>query len=163
MTLNITTAPCTNVLSAFQWKTSAGTGLRLRIDSRTALTAASFKVPRQMLPKLKDAGKHAIGQARLFLAGGAKVPFNLILSKGDKTATLLLPASNSPRIQLTKSGLVVSGLPAKVGILEVTLFTLDKTSPNALLSPRKKARLSATVTVNRKLVRLTTIIVAQRH
>jgi hypothetical protein len=164
MTLHITTAPCTNVLSGFQWKTDAGTGLRLRVDSRVALRSANFKVPSAMLPSPKDAGKHAIGQAKIYLAGRRRpVSFDLKLKKGDRSATVLRAAPSVPRIVLTKKGLKVSGLPARVGILEVTLYTRDKTSPKALLQKRRKAKLAATVKEGGKSVRLRTTIRAQRH
>ena len=162
--LTITTAPCTNVLSAFQWKTAAGTRLRLRVDSRSALSSMTFKVPSGMLPKLTDAGTRPIGLAQIYLAGGAKVPFDLMLAKGDRTQTLLKPAFSAPRILLTKTGVVVSKLPPKVGIVEITLFTRDKTNPGALLAKGRKATLRATVKpAVGKAVKLTATVVAQRH
>jgi hypothetical protein len=164
MTLHITTAPCTNVLSGSQWRTDTGTGLRLRVDSRVALRSAKFKVSSAMLPSLKDAGKHAIGQTKIYIAGRRRpVSFDLKLRKGDRSATVLRPASNVPSVVLTKHGLTVTGLPARVGILEVTLYTRDKTSPKALLQKRHKAKLAATVEEGGKSVRLTTTIRAQRH
>jgi hypothetical protein len=163
MRLNLTSGPCSNMLSGFQWETPTGTGLRLRVDSRTAVAGATFTVPTKMLPSMKDAGKRPVGVATIYLAGGRKVPFNLKLLKGDRSATLLKAAANAPRIQLTRKGVVVSGLPAKVGILEITLYTQDKTNPGALLPKRTKAKVGATVLENGKSVRLSTTITAQRH
>jgi hypothetical protein len=164
MTLHITTAPCTNVLSGSQWKTPTGTGLRLRVDSTRALQGASFTLPKAMLPKLTDAGKGAVGSVVLYLAGGAKTNLNLAIRKGDKTGTLFASAVGSPRIQLTKRGVTVSGLPAKVGVIEITLFTRNATSPKALLQKGQKAKLAALVTpVGKPAVKLNTVIAAQRH
>jgi hypothetical protein len=163
MTLRITTGPCANVLSAFQWRTGSGTGLRLRIDSRVAMRSAKFKVPSAMLPKMADAGKRAIGSARIYLGGGRQLRFDLKLKKGDRTGKLARAAAGRPRIALKKGGLEVKGLPAKTGILELTLYTRDKTSPHALLKKRTKRRIRATVATGRKAAKLTTLVVAQRH
>jgi hypothetical protein len=87
-----------------------------------------------------------------------------VLRKGDSTRTLLRAATKAPRIRLTKTGVVVDKLPAKVGILELTLFTRKKTNPGALLQKGRKARLRATVKPWRgKTVKLTTTIVSQLH
>jgi hypothetical protein len=162
MTLKIRTAPCANVLSAFQWKTGTGTGLRLRVDSRTALQRAAFAVRSAMLPKAKDAG-HAIGHVRIFLAGGKKISFTLRLAKGDRSKTLLRAASDAPQIALAKRGLTVKDLPRRVGIVEITLYTRNRTSPRALLRKRTRARLGATVTEKGRSFRLKTVVRAQRH
>jgi hypothetical protein len=159
MTIKITTAPCVHVLSAFQWKTAKGTGLRLRVDSRKALQSAKFKVPTAMLPSLRDKG--TVGRVGLVLGTGAKVPFKLRLAAGSKT--LLKPAANTPKIVLGKKGVTVTGLPKRVGILELTLLTRNKTSPKALLGKRQKAKLGATVVEGGKSARLATVIRAQRH
>jgi hypothetical protein len=161
MTLKITTAPCENVLSGSQWKTDTGTGLRLRIDSRKAMQSASFNVPKKMLPSVRDAGKRAIGLVQLYLAKGGKKRFELRLRKGS--TTLLKASAGAPKIVLTKTGAVVTALPKKVGVLELTLFTRDKTSPKALLHKRQKAKVAATTLVAGRSVRLKTIIRAQRH
>jgi hypothetical protein len=162
MTLHVTTAACTNVLSAFQYRTGTGTGLRLRIDTRASTSGATFRVPAAMLPKLADAGTR-IGQAAVYVAGGRKAVFNLTLARGDRSATLLRPAARTPRIVLTRTGVSISGLPPKVGIVEVTLYTRDKTSPDALLKKKSKARIGATVRTGGKSVKLSAIVTAQRH
>jgi hypothetical protein len=116
-----------------------------------------------MLPSMKDAGTRPVGSVLIYLAGGRKVPFNLKLAKGDRSGTLLRAAANVPLIQLTRKGLVVSRLPAKVGIVEITLYTQDRTNPNALLPKRRKAKIGATVVENGRSFRLQTTIAAQRH
>ena len=160
MTLQITTAPCDNVLSGFQFKTATGTGLRLRVDSRTAMGSATFTVPAKMLPSLKDVGK--IGTLSVYLPG-RRTPFELKLAKGDRTATLLRPNARRPRVVLTKKGVIVTGLPKRVGIVEITLYTRDKTKPDAFLPKRRKVKIAATVVERGKSVRLKSIITAQRH
>jgi hypothetical protein len=144
MVIKITTTPCSTMFSAYQWRTATGTGLRLRVDSRSSLAGSAFKVPAVLLPQLKDAGRRAIGQARLALAGGRKVLFGLVLKKGDKTSTLLSAAAKAPIVRLTRTGISVDKLPAKVGILELTLYTQNKTNPKALLQKGHKAHLFAT-------------------
>jgi hypothetical protein len=160
MTLQITTAPCDNVLSGFQFKTETGTGLRLRVDSRTAMGSAAFTVPAKMLPSLKDVGK--IGTLSIYLPG-RRTPFELRLAKGDRSATLLRPTARRPRVVLTKKRVIVTGLPKRVGIVELTLYTRDKTKPDAFLPKRRKVKIAAMVVEGGKTVRLKSIITAQRH
>jgi hypothetical protein len=154
------TAPCQNILSASQWKTSKGTGMRLRVDSRKAVTGTTFTIPSAFLPKPKDIGKD-IGRVRIFLAGGAKLPFQLKMTKGDKSGTVLKAASKTPQVQLTKQGAVVSQLPPQVGIVELTLYTQNKTSPKALLKKGKKARLAATIQQAAGAIRLSAMLVGR--
>ena len=68
------------------------------------------------------------------IAGGRKLPFDLKLRKGDRTATLLRAAARVPLIRLTKKGVVVSGLPAKAGILEITLHEVRLESGGGIFS-----------------------------
>jgi hypothetical protein len=59
---------------------------------------------------------------------------------------------------------VVKRLPSKVGILEITLFTQDRTSPKALLKKGRKAKLSAAVKpAGGRWATLKTTVKAQRH
>ncbi|MEA2375017.1 MAG: large repetitive protein, partial [Thermoleophilaceae bacterium] len=160
ITMPFRTAPCQNILSVSQWKTSTGAGLRLRVDSRKAIGGTTFAIPSALLPKPKDAGKD-IGRVRIFLAGGSKLPFQLKLTKGDKQQTVLHAAGKTPQVQLTKRGAVVSQLPSGVGIVELTLYTQKKTSPKALLKKGKKARLSATLQQAAATVKLTSTLVGR--
>ena len=45
MTETIRTAACATRYTAGQWRTNVGTGLRLRVDSRTALGSVTFPLP----------------------------------------------------------------------------------------------------------------------
>ena len=45
LTTNLRVVGCATLLSAAQWRTTAGSGLRLRVDSRTAIKSASFRIP----------------------------------------------------------------------------------------------------------------------
>jgi hypothetical protein len=115
-----------------------------------------------MLPQAGDAGLK-VGLATVYVAGGKKSVFNLTLAKGDATRTLLRPAVRTPRVVLTRTGVSMSALPPKVGIVEITLYTRNKTSPNALLKKNSKAKIGASVLTGGRAVKLSTIVTAQRH
>ena len=102
---------CKTVLSAAQWRTTAGTGLRLRVDSRTAIKSVSFKVPAALAKRL-SAGKPA-SSLRVGLPGGQRLKVAMKSGAGASAGTSVS----------VKGGVVtVSGLPAKAGIVEVTLY-----------------------------------------
>jgi hypothetical protein len=123
--LQLTTAPCQTLFTAQRWRTTAGAGLRLRIDSRTALTGLTFKVPAALLPK-QGAAKRSAGFLRLSLAGRRKpVRFNLSLPKRGQKA-VLLRAPGRPTVTRTGRGLVVAGLPAGTAVTELTLYRITK-------------------------------------
>jgi hypothetical protein len=163
MDIQITNGACVNVLSGFQWQTATGTGLRLRVDSRTAIASGAFTVPAKMLPSMKDAGSRAVGSVLMYMPRGKKVRYDLKLAKGDATATLLRAAATRPLVKLTKTGFTVGSLPANVGIVEITLYTQDKTKPGALLPKNTTAKLGAKVVEHGKSFKLATTIKAQRH
>ena len=69
--LTLQTLPCQTLFTAQRWRTTAGAGLRLRVDSRTALTQLSFAVPAALLPA-QTAKRRVAGFIRLYVAGQAK-------------------------------------------------------------------------------------------
>jgi hypothetical protein len=154
----VKTRPCDNLLSATQWKTNGGTGLRLRVDSRGALGPVQFKVPASMLPKIgRDAGK-GVGRVRYFTKAGAK-PFTLAMTKPKKG--VLLDGAGKPRVELVRGGAVVTNLPEGVGIVELTLYTQKATNPRALLAKGKKATFRATTTSAGASVSLSSVVVGR--
>src|SRR5262249_9129315 len=66
--LKLTTQPCQTLFTAQRWRTTAGAGLRLRVDSRTALRQLSFAVPAALLPG-QTAARRTAGFIRLYVAG----------------------------------------------------------------------------------------------
>ena len=83
------------LFTAQRWRTTAGAGLRLRIDSRTALTQLSFTVPSALLPA-PAAQRRPVGFVRLYVAGKAKpVRFALTLPARG-TRSVMLAAARSP-------------------------------------------------------------------
>jgi hypothetical protein len=154
----VKTRPCDNLLSATQWKTPKGTGLRLRVDSRGSLGPVQFKVPAAMLPKVgRDVGK-GVGRLRFFTKAGAK-PFTLAMTKEKKG--VLLDGEGRPRVELTRGGAVVSNLPDGVGIVELTLYTQKATSPKALLAKGRKATFRATTTSAGAPVSLSSVLIGR--
>ena len=68
--LKLKTVSCGTLFTAQRWRTTAGAGLRLRIDARTALSRLAFKVPAALLPR-QTAKRRTVGFMRVFVAGQA--------------------------------------------------------------------------------------------
>jgi hypothetical protein len=125
VSLTLRTEPCQMLFTAQRWRTTAGAGLRLRIDSRTALTELSFAVPSALLPG-QAAKRRPAGFIRLYVAGKAKpVRFPLTLpARGARS--VMLAASGRPTVSLRRNGIRISGLPARTAVAEVTLYRVTK-------------------------------------
>ena len=122
--LVLKTVPCKTLFTAQRWKTTAGAGLRLRVDARSALQTLSFKVPAGLLPK-QTTKVRKVGFVRFFIAGAARQRFNLTLPrKGTKAA--LLSGAGRPSISYAAGGLMVTGVPANAAVAEITLYRENK-------------------------------------
>jgi len=134
VSMKLATVPCQTLFTAQRWKTTAGAGLRLRIDARTALTQLSFGVPAALLPK-QSAKPRTVGFIRLFVADAAKPVRYPLTLPGRGARSVMLAATGRPTVTLRRSGLKVTGLPARSGVAEVTLYRVTKldraTSPRA--------------------------------
>jgi hypothetical protein len=123
--LKLTTQPCQTLFTAQRWRTTAGAGLRLRVDSRTALKGLSFTVPAALLPE-QTAAQRTAGFLRLSIAGRrTPLRLNLALPKRGRKP-LLLAAAGKPTVTRTRRGLIVTGLPAGTAVAELTLYRVTK-------------------------------------
>jgi hypothetical protein len=126
VSLTLRTEPCQMLFTAQRWRTTAGAGLRLRIDSRTALTQLSFAVPSALLPTT-GAKRRPAGFIRLYVAGKAKpVRFALTLPARGTRSVMLAAASGGPTVSLRRNGVRITGLPARTAVAEVTLYRVTK-------------------------------------
>ncbi|HEX8742294.1 MAG TPA: hypothetical protein VF712_04090 [Thermoleophilaceae bacterium] len=137
-------------LAATQWKSTTGTGLRLRVEGAAALDRVAFAIPAAMLPKRGDAGRsaprrgdagRAVGRLTAYPGGGRARTWVLRM---PRSGGLLLSRRGAPRVALVDGGVRVTGLPAGVALAKLTLYTRDATSPGALLTKGRTAELSAT-------------------
>ena len=139
--LTLQTQPCQTLFTAQRWGTTAGAGLRLRVDSRTALTQLSFTVPSALLPT-QTAVPRAAGFIRLYVGGHAK-PLRYKLSLPRRgAAPRLLGAAGSPTVTLRGGGLRITGLPLRTAVAEITLYRVTKLDR---ATPPRVYRLSARV------------------
>ena len=69
--LKLKTTPCRTLFTAQRWRTTAGAGLRLRIDARTAIKGVAFTVAKPLLPRTLRKSR-TIGFMRVFVAGEGK-------------------------------------------------------------------------------------------
>jgi hypothetical protein len=143
VSLTLTTQPCQTLFTAQRWRTTAGAGLRLRLDSRSALRQLSFAVPSALLPRQTGA-RRAAGFIRLYVASrSTPVRYPLTLpARGARS--VMLAASGRPTVTRTRTGLRVSGLPARAAVAEVTLYRVTKLDR---ATPRRAYTVK--VTVNR--------------
>ena len=137
--LGMQTFPCKSVFRAYQRRTSGGIELKLRIDARDAIAGATFSAPGKMLPKGKAGLK--VGTLRVVSTSGGSRSWSLAF--GPKAAAdLLVSGAAAPSVALRGGQVVVGGLPAGSGIVELLL----NTKRSALVSPRRTAGLRAKVT-----------------
>ena len=134
VSLKLATVPCQTLFTAQRWRTTAGAGLRLRIDSRTALAGLSFGVPAALLPQ-QSAKRRVVGFIRLYVAGVAKPVRYPLALPGRGTRAMMLAAKGAPTVTMRRGGLRIAGLPARTAVAEVTLYRVTKldraTSPLA--------------------------------
>ena len=139
--LKLKTVSCRTLFTAQRWRTTAGFGLRLRIDARTALDRVSFKVPAGLLPR-QTAKKRTVGFMRVFVAGqGQRKRFPLKLAKKGR-GKLLLKAPGKPVVRYVRGGLEVRGLPAGSAVAELTIYRVRKLDG---ATKRKRFKLKARV------------------
>jgi hypothetical protein len=129
VTLKLKTVTCRTLFTAQRWKTTAGFGLRLRIDARSAMQKVSFKVPAALLPRQVKKAR-VIGFMRVFVAGErGRRRFSLKLAKkGKKTA--LVTGAGKPTVKLRKGKIDVIGLPERAAVTELTLYRVKKLDGN---------------------------------
>jgi hypothetical protein len=123
--LALKTVSCTTLFTAQRWWTTAGAGLRLRVDARRALKQLAFTVPGALLPK-QTAAPRTIGFVRVWVAGSSKRQrFDLKLPRRGAAAVAVSGAAR-PTVRYAAGGVKVTGLPAGAAIVEVTLYRVTK-------------------------------------
>jgi hypothetical protein len=131
----------TATLGATQWKSSTGTGLRLRVDGVAPIARVTFSIPSAMLPKRRDA-RRAVGRLTIYPPGGRARTWTLTY---PRSGGVLLSGRRVPKLELASGGLKLSGIPAGVRLVKLTLYTRDATSPKALVAKGRSVDLSAAV------------------
>ena len=129
MTLKLKTVPCKTLFTAQRWKTTAGAGLRLRIDARSALTGVKFTVAKPLLPRQVKKPR-TIGFMRVFIAGeSGRRRYSLKLGKKGKK-TPLVKGAGKPTVKLAGGGVSVTGLPERAAVVELTIYREKKLDGN---------------------------------
>jgi hypothetical protein len=119
MTEVVTTVPCAMRYTAGMWRTNVGTGMRLRVDSRSSLRRLAFRLPTSLVSARALQATTGLGRLRIVQAGGRSTMMNL---GGANRAGVLLAGAGRPRVVVRGGLLQVSALPAGTGIVEVTLY-----------------------------------------
>jgi hypothetical protein len=138
--LTLKTVACNTLFTAQRWRTTAGAGLRLRVDARSALKQLAFSVPGALLPK-QMASQRTIGFVRVWVAGSStRQRYDLKLPRRGANAAALTAAAG-PTVGYAKGGLKVTNLPARAAIVEITLYrvtNLDRATTKATYTLRAK-------------------------
>ena len=115
--LRLETVRCGTVFSAQRWRATAGTGLRLRVDARTALQRIAFAVPSALLPRATTT-RRTVGFLRVYTEG-ARRRFAIALPRKGAAGPLL---GGRPVVRRTRHGVVISRLPKGLVAAELTLY-----------------------------------------
>jgi hypothetical protein len=149
--LTLKTVSCTTLFTAQRWRTTAGAGLRLRVDARRALTQLGFTVPAALLPN-QTTSPRTIGFVRVWVAGApARQRFDHRLPRRG-AAAVALGGQGRPMVRYAGGGVKVTGLPARAAIVEVTLYRISKldratTKKSYTLRAKVSAQGAATATL----------------
>jgi hypothetical protein len=134
-------AGCATRFTVRQYRTTAGSALRLRVDSRSATSAVTFALPASLARGLA-LGTPA-GRIRVVTPGGGR-QFALRPARGAKPASLAAGAGQ-PGVRVSGRTIAVTALPASTGIVDLTVY-----QPPAPRGPRLLpggARVNALATI----------------
>jgi fibronectin type 3 domain-containing protein len=134
-------AGCATRFAARHYRTTAGTGLRLRVDSRTATRSVTVTVPAAIARGL--ALGTPSGRIRIVTASGRR-QFTLSPARAGTPAGLTA-AAGRPGVKVRGRTIAVTNLPASTGIVELTVYQ-PRPPRGAALLPRG-ARVNAIATV----------------
>lgn len=140
-------AGCATRFAAHQYRTTAGTGLRLRVDSRTATSGVSFTLPATVARGLAlgaPAGRIGV------VTPSGRGQFTLTPARGSRPAGLTA-AAGRPGVKVAGRTITVTGLPASTGIVELTVYQPRAPRGAALIG--RGARVNAVATVRGEATR----------
>jgi len=135
-------AACATRFTARQYRTTSGSALRLRIDSRTATTAATFALPAAVTRAL-GLGTPA-GRIRVVTPAGARQD-RMSPARGRRPMGLGANAAGRPGVRIRGRTVVVTGLPARTGIVDVTVYQPRAPRGPALLARNRRVSAVATI------------------
>jgi hypothetical protein len=116
--LRLPLAACRVAFTARQSRAARGTSLRLRVDSRVAMSQVTFTVPGALA--LRGGGRAvAAGRLRITAQGAAPRTLSLRLPAGKRSG--VLASSGGLTVGFSPRGFTVRGLPPKTGIVDLRL------------------------------------------
>jgi hypothetical protein len=141
LTTTLRVAGCATRFTARQYRTTGGTGMRLRVDSRTATSSVVFTLPSALTRGL--ALGTPSGRIRIVTRSGRR-QFNLRPARGVRPAALTA-GTGRPGVRVRGRTITVSALPASTGIVELTVYQPRAPRGARLLGAGR--RVSATATI----------------
>ena len=138
---------CRSRFTARQYRTTAGTGVRLRVDTAAPASRVTFRVPTAIARRLSrgtPAGRIRLVTPTLrrqyrFSPATSRRPSRLVARNG------------SPGVRIDGHTITVTGLPASTGIVELTVYQPRAPQGSALLARGRKVTARATVRSTRTL------------
>jgi hypothetical protein len=116
--LRLRLAACRIAFTARQSRTTGGTSLRLRVDSRVALSRMTFTVPSALALR---GGRRATPAGRLRIAARGAAPRTLKLTLPAGKRSGVLASSGGITVSFSARGFTVRGLPPDTGIVDLRL------------------------------------------
>ena len=141
LTTTLRIAGCATRFTARQYHTTGGTGIRLRVDSRTATSSVVFTLPSAIARGLA-LGTPA-GRIRIVTRSG-RHQFTLRPARGTRPAGLAAGAGRAG-VHVRGRTIAVSALSPATGIVELTVYQPRPPRGARLLSTSR--RISATATI----------------
>jgi hypothetical protein len=126
-------ARCATGFTARQSRSASGTSLRLRVDSRAALSRVAFTVPARLALR-GGRTKTAAGSLRIVAPNSAPRTVRLALPAGRRAG--VLASSGTITVSFSSRGFTVTGLPTGTGIVQLTLAEPRSAARGGVLSLR---------------------------
>jgi hypothetical protein len=135
---------CATLYGVGQWRTTAGSALRMRIDSRGTIGGVTFTLPAVVARALATGAPS--GRIRFVSQAGAR-QFTLKAGRAGRPASLAA-AGGRPSVRVSGRTVNVAGLPEATGIVEVTLYQPRPPRGPRLLGPKARATATAILRVS---------------
>ena len=123
--LKLKTVSCRTLFTAQRWRTTAGFGLRLRIDARTALDRVSFKVAGRAAAAPGQEAARSASCACSSPARASRKRFPLKLAKKGR-GKLLRQGAGKPRSATSAAASRCAACPRGSAVAELTIYRVKK-------------------------------------
>jgi hypothetical protein len=130
--VNLSTRACPDLFSVIHRPSPRGSLLGLRVDTRRAVRAVTFRVPARLLAA--GSARGSAGAIRLGVTGRPPLNWRLAFPDQRRPGMALQAAAGAPLVTVGRRSVTVSGLPAGTGIVQLKLRSRPMlATPHAIL------------------------------